>query len=117
VAIKLIVLTAIPLLSLHYLIGVSVMQQRKEFYTIIDDEWAKFWSGGHVTAPKVKSKFLTYIENAFGIVDKTTEDRFEKMIHKLYPHEDCFYHFDDMIRHVIVMFIENTINGVYDADK
>ena len=85
------------------------MKQRKEFYTIIDDEWSQFWASGHVTAPKIKSHFVTYIERALGIVDKTSEGRFEKMIHKMYPHEDSYYHFGDMIRHIIVMFLENKI--------
>ena len=88
------------------------MSQREEFYTIIDDEWAQFWASNHVTAPTIKAHFVDYIDGALGIVAKTSEDRFEKMIHKMYPHGDYYYHFGDMIRHIIVMFLENKIYGM-----
>ena len=70
---------------------------KQHYYRTIDQMWHVFWHNNHVSPPKehIKDKFIKYI----------------KMVEKKYPHEDTYHYFEDMICHIVVMFINNNIKG------
>ena len=89
---------------------------KQRYYLTIDQMWYVFWHNNHVSPPKeyVKDKFIKYIDSALGINSNSTDERFIKMIEKKYPHEDTYHYFEDMICHIVVMFINNNIKGSDD---
>ena len=102
--------TVTPLLCQPTLTGANIMQHRKKFYDTIDDVWAKFWADNHVTAPSVRSKFVSHIEGALGLDDTVSDLTFLKMMIRKYPVSNDYYNFKDFIRQYIVLFIEREIN-------
>ena len=89
---------------------------KQHYYRTIDQMWHVFWHNNHVSPPKehIKDKFIKYIDSALGINSNTTDERFIKMVEKKYPHEDTYHYFEDMICHIVVMFIYNNIKGSDD---
>ena len=84
----------------------------QKFYSIVDDEWSMFWTFNHVAAPRVKSSFLSYLEDKLGITDDSDDLKFMSVTRKVYPVGDDYIEFKPFIRYMIVRFIED--NTRYD---
>lgn len=94
-----------------------MVDQRKLFYAILDNEWSYFWASSHVEQPRIKGHFLKYVEEFFRIVDGTDEERFKSIIEMKHPHQAhkskdvTYYEFEDYIPHLIVKHIERGVTN------
>jgi len=80
--------------------------EQQEFYTIIDDVWARFWASNHMEQPKVKSHFVSYIEDRVGIDDDSGQSEFKSAISYCYLVDNDYVSFKEFVIKMIVRFIE-----------